>query len=144
MRLKTTQVRKLRQELLERQNHICPLCGTEILPEEAAMDHDHDHGNVRQVLHRSCNQAEGRIKSWINRSRFSGDHKVFLENLLNYLETDYSTNPEHPTHLTKKVKKFKAKNKIEQIQILKEMGIDIPEKSSKDQLTKLYRKTIQP
>ena len=142
MRLKPKDLKQHRLDVLEKQKGICPLCKTTILPEEAALDHDHDEGYVRQVLHRACNQAEGRIKSWTNRSRFQGDHKVFLKNLLEYIDTDYSDNFEHPGHLTKKCKKFKALNKDVQIEKLRKLNVVLEGKETKKQLTKLYRKAI--
>lgn len=143
MRLKSSEIRDIRERMLSEQNGICPLCQTTIHPEEAALDHDHNTGRVRQVLHRACNQAEGRIKSWVNRSRHSGETLFFLKNLVAYLEQDYSENPEHPVHLTKRVKKFSAQRKDDQIETLLEMGVDIPDKATKKDLAALYRKQIK-
>ncbi len=142
MRLKQTELKKQRTEMLSKQNSVCPLCNELILEEDAVLDHDHGTGKVRSVLHRSCNQAEGRIKSWINRSRFVGDHEVFLQNLIEYIQCDYSDNPEHPSHLTKLCKQFSALNKKEQIQRLQQ-DVMLEGKETKKQLTKLYRKLIK-
>lgn len=48
------------------QNNLCPLCGKHIdlrLKGEGVIDHNHDTGEVRGVLHRSCNSAEGKISN---------------------------------------------------------------------------------
>ena len=144
MRLKQSKLKEHREQTLKKQNNICPLCGNSILPEEATLDHDHDTGLVRQVIHRSCNAAEGRIKSWIRRSRFDkdSDPTVFLNNLIDYLKSDYSSNPEHPTHLNKKCKRFSNLNKDVQKDKLRELNVQLEGKETKKELTKLFRKAI--
>lgn len=99
MRLKQSEIKKYREEQLKRQNGICPLCTTKILKSEATLDHDHETGKIRQVLHRSCNQSEGRILSWANRSRGTNP-KQFVRKLVEYWEVEYSGNPDHPKHLS--------------------------------------------
>ena len=118
MRLKPKEVKPFRLSLLRKQNYLCPLCETNILPHEATLDHDHGSGRVRRVLHRSCNQAEGRILSWIKRSRGS-DAKIFINNLAQYWDVDYRDMPFHPNHrndvekeidkLYKRMRKLKTK-----------------------------------
>lgn len=111
MKLTVKEKQKYRLELLQKQQGICPLCGTVILPEESTLDHDHVTGKIRRVLHRSCNQAEGRILSWIRRSRAT-DPLEFLEALVQYWQEDYSSMPEHPTHKNlyeKELSKLKRK-----------------------------------
>jgi len=143
MRLKPKDLKQYRIDQLKKQKNICPLCNEKILEEEAVLDHDHSSGKIRHVLHRSCNAAEGRIKSWINRSRFNGDHEVFISNLLEYIKQDYTCNPEHPGHLTKRCKQFKAFNKDIQKEKLRELNVVLEGKESKAQLTKLYRNAIK-
>lgn len=46
------------------QGGLCPLCQKEIdltIKGEGVIDHDHDTGEIRGILHRSCNAAEGKI-----------------------------------------------------------------------------------
>lgn len=98
MQLTTNKIKPYREKRLEEQGGICPLCGLEIEDGQATLDHCHDSGHVRQVLHRSCNGAEGRILSWAGQ-RSKGDNPVeFLHNLLDYWSQDYSSNPLHPSH----------------------------------------------
>lgn len=142
MRVKQSEVKEYRLKQWESQNRICPLCRTEIEEEEAALDHDHDTGIIREVLHRSCNQTEGRIKSWINRSRFQGDHTEFLQNIIEYLNVDRSMNDEHPGHKIKMIRQFRALNKPIQIDKLLSLGVVVEGKHTKKSLTKLYKKSL--
>lgn len=96
-RLKPKDLAKYRESQLKRQKYKCPLCGTTIKPEEAVLDHDHSTGYVRSVLHRSCNQVEGRVLSWVKRSR-SDDPQEFLRRLLAYWRKSYYHKPIHPSH----------------------------------------------
>lgn len=99
---------------LTNQNSICPLCGHHIKEEDAVLDHDHESGHCRRVLHRSCNTVEGKIKNAYKRY-VSGKGDVsfteFLDNLSNYLKDDYSNNPIHPTELTPLEAELKDTNK---------------------------------
>ena len=110
MRLKVKEKAEYREELLKQQGGVCPLCGTEITKEEATLDHDHDTGKIRRVLHRSCNQVEGRILSWVRRSR-SQDPVYFIKALVEYWENDYRTMPIHPSHRTDIEKKIASLRK---------------------------------
>jgi len=97
MRLTVKDKKEFREKLLLDQNGLCPLCGTALTELEATLDHDHETGKIRRVLHRSCNQAEGRILSWIKRSRAT-DALEFLQALVKYWQEDYSNMPDHPAH----------------------------------------------
>ncbi len=96
--LKTRELKPYRLRLLEDQNYLCPLCELELLPEDAALDHCHVTGHVRQVLHRSCNYAEGKILHWAGQRSKGDDPVEFVSNLLGYWQEDYTDNPIHPTH----------------------------------------------
>lgn len=71
----------------------CPLCGLEIdmrIKGEGVVDHDHDTGEIRGVLHRSCNAAEGKISNaasrWGCKSSDYSDIIGYLERLVAYLK----------------------------------------------------------
>lgn len=96
--LKTAEIKPYRLEQLRKQGNICPLCHTKIEIGEATLDHCHDSGHVRQVLHRSCNGAEGRILSWAGKRSKGTDPAYFLKNLLKYWDQDFGENPLHPKH----------------------------------------------
>ena len=106
--LKTLEIKAYREELLKKQDFVCPLCGEEILLHEATLDHDHGTGHIRQVLHRSCNQGEGRILSWAGKRTRGTDPEEFLRNLLKYWKKSYKRNPLHPQH-GKPIKRRKRK-----------------------------------
>jgi len=106
---------KLYRELQwEKQDGVCPICNLEIPLDEAVLDHSHDSGHCRRVLHKGCNSYEGKIKNAF--SRYIGFKncvtiETVLQNLINYLKNDYSENPIHPTELTKSEKELKRVNK---------------------------------
>jgi len=75
------------------QGGLCPLCGKEIdltIPREGVIDHDHDTGEIRGVLHRSCNAAEGKIANaaarWGAKSSSYSDIIAYLKSVVQYLE----------------------------------------------------------
>jgi hypothetical protein len=75
------------------QNNLCPLCGEYIdlkIKGEGIIDHDHDTGEIRGVLHRSCNAAEGKISNaasrWGCKSSRYADIVIYLESVVAYLK----------------------------------------------------------
>ena len=88
-------IKPIREKLLEEQNGICPLCLTPIDPNDAALDHCHDSGLIRGVLHKRCNSNEGALKSKFRRSgiqNIEGCEITFEEYILNlhfYLTKDH-------------------------------------------------------
>lgn len=75
------------------QNGLCPLCGKPIdlrLKGEGVIDHNHDTGEMRGVLHRSCNAAEGKISNaaarWGAKSSSYLDIVTYLESMVAYLK----------------------------------------------------------
>jgi hypothetical protein len=98
MKMKASEIKAYRENQLRRQKGICPLCLTPIEVEEATLDHCHVTGHVRQVLHRACNSAEGKILHWAGVRSRGDDPVLFLKNLLVYWAKSYTRNPLHPTH----------------------------------------------
>lgn len=77
------------------QGGLCPLCLKEIdlsIPKEGVVDHDHDTGRIRGVLHRSCNAAEGKatnaIMQWGCKSKDYPSILAYLKRLVAYLESE--------------------------------------------------------
>lgn len=71
----------------------CPLCGEPIdltIPKEGVIDHDHNTGEIRGILHRSCNAAEGKVANaagrWGAKSMQYSAILNYLKNLIRYLE----------------------------------------------------------
>lgn len=94
--LKTTEIKAFREQLLEAQDGICPLCGRYI--NEPCLDHQHKlrksdepgvdgAGQVRGVLCRDCNALEGRIWNAMTRHlqpKTVKDRVEWLKNLIAY------------------------------------------------------------
>lgn len=88
------------------QGGLCPLCGKPIdltIKGEGVIDHNHDTGEIRGVLHRSCNAAEGKatnaIGQWGAKSKDYPSIIAFMERLLVYLKTS-GTGRMYPMHKT--------------------------------------------
>lgn len=110
-------LRAMTAMLLKQQGGLCPLCGKPIdltIAREGVVDHDHHTGEVRGVLHRGCNGAEGKVANSVGRWAGTGmqyDKIIpWLENLLAYLKRE-GTGWMYPTHQTAEEKAQKAKLK---------------------------------
>ena len=114
IKIARTQQRAITILLWKRQGGICPLCGKEIdikIPREGVMDHDHDSGEVRGILHRSCNAAEGKVANaagqWGAKATDYPSIITWLEAMLVYLKAP-GTGYMYPTHLTPEEKHAKS------------------------------------
>lgn len=101
-----TAMRSYVHRWLKEQGGLCPLCGQPIdltQKSEGVMDHNHDTGEVRGILHRSCNAAEGKVANaagrWGAKSSSYADIVPFLENLVAYLKMP-GKGMIYPTHKT--------------------------------------------
>ena len=104
-RIKQSELKSWRDKFLHEQFNYCLLCGRKI-ESDPVLDHCHDTGHLRGVLHRQCNHAEGRIKDWIKRTGKETVPFDFLLRLAGYINQDYSKNPIHPTHKTEQEKEI--------------------------------------
>jgi len=145
--LKTKDISAVREELLEKQEHQCGICGEDLRDEENTnkhLDHNHDDGYVRGVLCRRCNLLEGTLYYRFRRSghvRLETDYIIWLEQHLAYLKRP-STIYEHPAHKQKKATKFKNMNKNDQLKELSNLEIIPKGKVTKKDLLKLFKKAI--
>lgn len=81
-----------------KQGGVCAICGKPIdftvmgRTSDYVVDHNHDTGEIRGVLHRSCNAAEGKVANaagrWGAKSTKYEDIIPFLEKLVAYLKQD--------------------------------------------------------
>jgi hypothetical protein len=110
-KIKAKDIPVIRNELLIKQNYKCLLCNELIRSDETAvLDHSHQSGLVRAVLHRGCNALEGIITNALPRNLISDSRlENILQNFIEYrqIETEYI----HPTHLTPIERKERAKIK---------------------------------
>lgn len=93
---------------LKEQDGLCYMCGLPITANDAVLDHDHDEGYCRGVVHRTCNVVEGKIVNAIRRGGNRTDVIALLEGLASYFKEDFSSNPIHPTHKTELDKEIRA------------------------------------
>ncbi len=117
--------------LHKEQGGLCPLCAKPIdlsIKGEGVLDHDHDSGRIRGVLHRSCNAAEGKIANaaarWGAKSSKYVDIVAYLEHLVVYLKSP-SRPVIYPMHKTPDEKvdarKVAAKNRRAEIKAKREL-----------------------
>ena len=108
-RLNRKDVAAYRKKLLEKQGGLCALCGLKVEKGDDTLDHDHETGHCRAVLHRNCNQIEGRIRAWAKRAYC--DPIDFLQRLLDFWQDDYSYYAIHPNHLSDTEKEIRQLKK---------------------------------
>lgn len=103
-KIKRSEIKFLREELLDYQGGQDPITGLQIT--DPVLDHDHDSGVIRCVLQREVNSFEGKV--WNAYKRFiqplGASYEDVLVNLAGYRNKDYSNNPIHPNHKTEKDK----------------------------------------
>lgn len=106
-RIKSTQVKAVRDELLDQQGGLCAICSKK--PVIACLDHNHKTGAIRGVLCSGCNIYEGKVTKWQHMAQVE-DLPTWLAGLARYLST-HSTDQTgllHPTHKTVDEKKARA------------------------------------
>ena len=70
MKMKQSDIPMVRKILIAKQNGVCPICGkdlTRVSPINQVIDHDHETGYVRAVVHRGCNKVEGSVLNTVRR-----------------------------------------------------------------------------
>lgn len=103
-KLKTSEVKLFREQLLVQQGGVCALCGEAIEAGKAVLDHDHKTGYVRAVLHRGCNALEGQITNALPRNLITPTRLAeIFANWERY--HNQHTSVLHPKHKEKPVKK---------------------------------------
>lgn len=124
MKLTPSKLKAYREQELQAQNYICPLCLGVIPKEKAHLDHCHTTGKVRRVLHAECNMFEGMLLHKFKRSGIKVPLHEWLARLKEYHEQDYSDQPEHPTHRAQETRQFKQLKKQEMQQVLRDLKIE--------------------
>lgn len=140
-------------KLYHKQEGKCPLCCRPLNDDITSNHLDHDHaiegenaGKVRALLCDLCNALEGQIKHKFVSSGLNSkgiDISDWLESLKNYYGKDLSDNPLHPQYVNDKAKWFSRLNKDEMIIELQNIGSEIPAKSTKASLSKLFKRQFK-
>lgn len=142
--IKSTEVKELREKILEKQGYRCAICGKEITLENSVLDHQHKqrksdingengNGQIRGVLCQEDNLCEGKI--WNSIGRFQGartpqDRINWLRKLIEY----YSKDPYPFIHPTEKVPEKSVSKR--QYNKLKKVCPKVPEYPKSTHLTK--------
>lgn len=125
MKMRRTDVIPIRNQMLKKQNGICPLCRTPIPDDMAVLDHSHQHGYIRAVLCRNCNAMEGKVMNLANRAKRTGTPLEWLAALVEY-ETVHDIPQSkfmhhlHKTEVEKKVARLK-KQRMKRAEIRKKL-----------------------
>jgi len=103
----------------------CPVL--EVPVSKPELDHDHAGGKVRGTLQGEANSMIGKcenIYKTLVHSKTNLSLPDVLRNIADYLESDYSENPLHPTHRRVLRKRFCSLLKANQERLLEELGVD--------------------
>lgn len=115
-KLKTAEVKIVRDAMQKKQGNRCPLCGNSLSQKGPVLDHCHDKGTVRSVLCRNCNGMEGKVKTAAIRAAKKDGMLEWLENLAKYWRHHHE-NPSkyvYPTHKTEDEKRLERNKKARQ------------------------------
>jgi len=113
VRLRQRDIADYRLQLLQAQKGLCALCGEAILPGSAVLDHDHQTGHIRGVLHRGCNALEGQIVNSLPRNQIT--EAQLLEIFQRWTAYHMQQYPElHPTHRTPEERQALRKRRAQQ------------------------------
>ena len=109
-KLRPKDIAQVRQDILDQQQGRCALCAQVIEPGKAVLDHDHNTGRIRGVLHRGCNALEGIITNSLPRNLITPARlAVIFQNWTQYHENQRDIL--HPTHKTPEERKIKAQKR---------------------------------
>ena len=103
MKLKKSDLKQLRDDLVHKQTYLCDVCNCDfkegyyhrklrdVVPKHMpCLDHDHKTGQIRGVLCRGCNSLEGRIVNSIERWHTSVDNNPREVSALLHLLAEYT------------------------------------------------------
>jgi hypothetical protein len=111
MKIKTKDLKDIREKLESKQDYLCALCGKPLL-ETNHLDHNHRSGAIRGALHSGCNLHLGPIENRQAMNKIE-DLVQWLRKAADYLElhsTD-QTGLRHPTHFTPEERKERNKKR---------------------------------
>lgn len=118
IKLSRSQLRSYSLALHQQQGGLCPLCVKPIdltVKGDMVCDHSHDTGEIRGVLHRSCNAALGKVDNaagrWGAKSMAYTAIIPWLENMLVYYKGK-GTGVLYPLHKTDDEKRVTRNAKV--------------------------------
>lgn len=136
LKISRSQLYAITMQLLHRQGGVCLVCEKPInvktvgRSSDYVCDHNHETGEVRGILHRSCNSALGKIDHaagrWGAKSMKYEDIIPYLKKVVAYYEyvENTSTGIMYPNHLTPEEKAEKVKHK-RRVQYAKKKASDV-------------------
>jgi hypothetical protein len=105
----------------KREAGTCALC-EQPLDDDTVVDHNHETGEIRAVLHRWCNSVLGKVEHYTGRLGQGRDKHTFIKNVVPYLERPgkgvmyYSHKTEDEKRLAKNAKARRARAKAKRQQ----------------------------
>ena len=116
VKLQSKLVKSTRLKLLEQQGYTCAICKQPCTEDQAVLDHNHELGFIRAVLHRGCNAFEGKILKMGKRMGIK-DVPSFLLGMMEYhtLHSTDQTGLIHPLHFTPEEKLDRRKAKAKRV-----------------------------
>lgn len=111
VKVKQSDLKRIRAELLEKQGWRCAICGKDMLQapaSDACVDHCHTTGFIRGVLCRNCNRGEGKVRTQAIACKRGGTMLQFLGSVISYwsIHSTPQTNYIHPKHKTEAEKRL--------------------------------------
>lgn len=106
-RITKSEIQTVRLRQWVKQDKICLLCKGEIVRENTVLDHDHDTGECRGVLHRGCNALLGKLENGraINGLQDQEAWENWLSNVAEYIK-GAKMDILHPSHKTEEEKRL--------------------------------------
>lgn len=121
MKIKQTEIKIIREQLIATQNGLCAICKQPfgLMPLDPVLDHNHATGAIRGVLHRCCNSVLGKLENGAKRYGLR-DIISFISGTASYLLTHRNnmTGLIHPSH-----NKLKRKRKSKKLKLLSKITI---------------------
>lgn len=107
-KLKASEIAGVRARLSKAQGNVCKLCKLPLGDgsKRPVLDHDHDTGFIRGVLHSGCNAMLGKIEN--NYQRMGVNLPAFLAGAFAYIQAHREPQHPllHPTHKTDEEKRL--------------------------------------
>ena len=113
-RITKDEVKDITLKIAAKQGGVCAICGKKFTRWDIpVLDHDHDTGFIRGVLHNSCNGTEGKVKTQAHRSHKGVKAYDYLISLGEYLKKHSEPQYQilHHTHQTEAEKKAERNRK---------------------------------